>query len=42
MTVLCYKQNTYQTAIFTKAFFKLPSEAFVTQEDCEKWIYKLL
>ncbi len=42
MAVLCYSQNTYQTALFTKPFFKQPFEAFFTLEECENWLQQLL
>lgn len=42
MAVLCYTDANYQTANFTKPFFRKPLEAFFSFEECENWIHQLL
>ncbi|MAZ73388.1 MAG: hypothetical protein CMC70_09600 [Flavobacteriaceae bacterium] len=42
MAVLCYSDANYQTAKFTKPFFRKPLEAFFSFKECEDWINQLL
>jgi len=38
MAILCYSENSYNTALFEKGFNSQPFQPFYTMEECKNWI----